>query len=84
MPPLRKFRNRIRHVHLKDRKMKHNGESPALGTGIMPLNDVVAELLKTGYDGWFTVEHFGAKDMMGYATTSIANVNAAWDEFERK
>lgn len=78
------FRNRIHHVHLKDRKAVRNGESVAIGTGVMPLNEVVTGLLKTGYDGWFTVEHFGAKDMLGSATTSIENIRKAWDEYKEK
>lgn len=83
MTALQHFRKRIHHVHLKDRKAKHNNESPAIGTGIVPLKAVVAELLKSGYDGWFTIEHFGAKDMLAYATIAINNLNAAWDEFEK-
>ena len=78
MTALRHFRERIHHVHLKDRKAKRDYASLPIGTGVMPLNEVVSELLRSGYDGWFTVEHFGAPSQWNYAKQSIANVQAAW------
>ena len=83
MTALHHFRSRIHHVHLKDRKAIHDNASPALGTGIIPLKEFVVGLLKSGYDGWFTVEHFDSPQMMAYAKTSIANLQAVWDEFDR-
>ena len=83
MVALRHFRERVHHVHLKDRKAMRDSASLVIGTGIVPLKDVIAELLSTGYDGWFCVEHFGAPNMLKYATQSIANVKAAWDEYEK-
>ena len=78
MTALRHFRERISHVHLKDRKAMHDYTSLPIGTGIMPLKEVVAELLGTGYDGWFTIEHFGAPDMLQYAAQSIEQVKAVY------
>ena len=83
MVALNHFRERIHHVHLKDRKAMRNNGSLVIGTGIMPLKEVVSQLLATGYDGWFTIEHFGAPNMLQYATQSITNVNAAWNEYEK-
>ena len=83
MVALRHFRERVSHVHLKDRKAMHDSASLVVGTGIMPLKEVLSELLSTGYDGWFCVEHFGAPNMLKYAAESIANVKAAWDEIEK-
>ena len=83
MVALRHFRERVHHVHLKDRKAMRDGASLSIGSGVMPLNDVVAELLRTGYDGWFTVEHFSAPNMLEYAKRSIAKVKAAWDQAEK-
>ena len=80
MTTLRHFRERIHHVHLKDRKAMRDYASLPIGTGIVPLKEVMCELLRSGYDGWFTVEHFGASPMLEYATKSIANVKAVWDE----
>ena len=77
---LRHFRQRIRHVHLKDRRAFRDGASLPIGTGIIPLQAVISELIHNGYDGWFTIEHFGAPSMMDYAKESIANVRAAWPE----
>ena len=83
MVALRHFRERVHHVHLKDRKAMRDGASLVIGTGIVPLKDVISELLSSGYNGWFCVEHFGAPNMLKYAAQSIANVQAAWDEWEK-
>ena len=83
MVALRHFRERVHHVHLKDRKAMRDGASLVIGTGIVPLKDVISELLSSGYDGWFCVEHFGVPNMLKYAAQSIANVQAAWDEWEK-
>ena len=80
MKALRHFRKRIQHVHLKDRKAQHDRASLPIGAGIVPLKEVVSELLRSGYKGWFTIEHFGAPSMLEYATQSVANVKAAWEE----
>lgn len=80
---LKHFRRRVRHVHLKDRVKIHDKASPALGTGILPLDDILAILLSTGYKGWLTVEHFGAEDMLKYAEISIKNLNEVWDRIEQ-
>lgn len=60
---LREFRSRIRHVHIKDRDRVNPKRSVAHGTGAMPIREVVEELLRSGYAGWFTVECFGSKCM---------------------
>ncbi|MBP5770213.1 MAG: sugar phosphate isomerase/epimerase [Bacteroidaceae bacterium] len=78
MTALHHFRERIHHVHLKDRKAKHDYASLPVGTGIVPLQDVISELIRSGYDGWFCVEHFGAPSMLQYVTQSVANIKAAW------
>ena len=83
MVALRHFRERVSHVHLKDRKAMHDSASLVIGTGIMPLKEVMSELLSSGYDGWFCIEHFGAPNMLKYAAQSIGNVNAVWDEVEK-
>lgn len=80
MTALRHFRERIHHVHLKDRKAMRDRASLPIGTGIVPLKEVICTLLRSGYDGWFCVEHFGAPAMFDYARQSIANVKAAWND----
>lgn len=84
MTALFHFAPRIHHVHLKDRKSMKDYASMAVGDGIVPMQDVIVGLLTTGYQGWFTVEHFGAPDMAAYAQMSINTVNAAYDEFEQR
>ncbi len=82
MTALGHFRKLVHHVHLKDKNA--DGASPAVGTGIVPMKEVIISLLKTGYDGWLTVEHFGSKKMLEDAAASFAYVSAAWDEFIQK
>ena len=84
MVALNHFRERVHHVHLKDRKAMRDGASLVIGTGIVPLKEFLSTLLSTGYDGWFCVEHFGAPNMLKYATQSIANVKAAWDAYDKR
>ena len=84
MEAMNHFLDRIHHVHLKDRKALKDYSSPAVGTGIVPVKEVIIGLLTQGYEGWFTVEHFGAPDMFAYAKTSIQTVNAAYEEFEKR
>jgi len=76
---LKHFRKRIGHVHLKDRVAMHDGKSPAIGTGLVPLQEVIGQLVKHGYEGWFCVEHFGSPHMMQDAETSIRNVLSAYE-----
>ena len=83
MVALRHFRERVSHVHLKDRKAMHDQASLVVGTGIVPLSDVISELLSSGYDGWFCIEHFGAPNMLKYAAESIVNVKAVLDGFKQ-
>jgi len=71
---LDKFKSRIFHVHLKDRVSADNFKCPATGTGCIPIGEIVQGLLSDGYTGWFTVEHFGAEDMLSYSRTSFENV----------
>ncbi len=77
MVALRHYSERVHHVHLKDRKAVRDYASLPVGTGIMPLQDVVCHLLRSGYSGWLCVEHFGAPKMLDYAAQSIANVRKA-------
>ncbi|MBQ7526787.1 MAG: nitroreductase family protein [Bacteroidaceae bacterium] len=78
MNALHHFRQRIHHVHLKDRRALSDRASLPIGAGIVPLKAVVGELLGSSYDGWFCIEHFGAPDMLEYTRQSVANIKAAW------
>lgn len=74
MEAFKKFRNRISHVHIKDRLAPGNSASPAAGTGVVPCLDFIHQLLSEGYDGWFTIEGYGAKDMKEQLTVSVENM----------
>ena len=71
------FRDRIGHVHLKDRRAKSDAASVPVGAGIVPVKEVVDKLLESGYDGWFTVEQYGSAQMLQDASVSIRTVRAA-------
>lgn len=79
MTALTHFMPRIHHLHLKDRKAVGDGASPAVGTGIVPMQDVIVTMLASGYEGWFTVEHYGAADMLESAAISIRTVQTAYE-----
>ena len=74
MKAAKHFRKRICHVHLKDRNASHDGTSPAVGTGIVPVRQLVSYLLRKGYKGWFCMEFFGNDPMKEAAQTSIRNI----------
>jgi inosose dehydratase len=52
---IRKYGERINHVHLKDLTRDPMAFRP-LGRGELDLPDIVAALRETGYDGWLMVE----------------------------
>lgn len=68
------FRDRITHVHLKDRVSADNLGCPAVGTGCIPITAIVRYLVSTGYDGWFTAEMFGNRTMLESLKTSYENI----------
>lgn len=69
-----KFAGRIRHIHLKDRNRAGvpAGECRPFGYGVLPAAElVVTPGMLWGYDMWYTVEHFGAKDMAKSLTDAM-------------
>ena len=73
----RLFRSRIRHVHLKDRPRDAPRGYAPLGRGVIPNEKIVRALLEEGFDGWFTFEEAGAKDI-AQATYDAADVLRSW------
>lgn len=78
------LRDRIGHVHLKDRSYtQRNGEGalkaldgqelyPApVGSGDLDLAGIVGLLRRDGYDGAYTVEHYGASQTLEYLKRSV-------------
>lgn len=67
------LKEKVVHLHCKDRSFApKKGEEPKIsltgqalysspvGYGEMPIEKIVRELLKSGYDGYFAIEHFGS------------------------
>lgn len=78
------LRDRIGHVHLKDRAysskegvtplMAADGQAlyPApVGGGDLPIAELLSRLRRDGYDGPFTVEHYGAPAMLDCLKQSV-------------
>ncbi|WP_342565680.1 sugar phosphate isomerase/epimerase [Paenibacillus sp. FSL R7-0345] len=76
-------RPHIGYVHCKDRTFEiHVGEEPKLtvdgramyaipaGSGCIPMRELVTELLNSGYDDTFVIEHFGAQDQLAFMKQS--------------
>ena len=69
-----KFRDRIRHVHLKDRYSPVNMQSCASFIGCIPMEKMVRDLMKSGYDGYYTIEIFDSRHMLADVEASIRNL----------
>lgn len=67
---------RVGYVHCKDRTFEVKaGEEPkqttdgrnmysaAVGSGVIPMEELVRRIRKNGYDGAFAIEHFGSQSM---------------------
>lgn len=68
------FRDRIGHVHLKDRVSPTDMHCVPAGTGCIPIADLVHDLLATGYTGWLTVEQYGSRQMLSDSRTAYENI----------
>lgn len=82
------LKDRIVHVHCKDRsteekvscemKMTVDGIKmypTAVGDGCIKMHEIVSALEKRGYDGIYTIEHFGAEDQLEYIKRSVGFFN---------
>ncbi len=84
-----RLRGRIALVHCKDhtRSFRPGSEcefhtldgqplySAAAGDGFLPLESVVKQLIADGYQGDFSLEHFGTPDMLGDILRSAENIS---------
>jgi sugar phosphate isomerase/epimerase len=68
------FRNRIGHVHLKDRAAPDDMHCVPVGSGCIPIAEIVRDLRTTGYAGWLTVEQYGSRQMLSDSQASYVNV----------
>ena len=58
------LRDRVRHVHLKDRASLDDMTPVPAGTGCSKISTVLQKMKEANYDGWYTVEIFGSKQML--------------------
>ena len=66
----KQFADRIVGFHLKDRPSAGSRASVSVGSGCVPMTEIIAAARAKGFDGWYTVEHFGATNMLEQATAS--------------
>ncbi len=83
------LRDRIGHVHLKDRAYAGAPETAVLtaadgqslypapvGGGNLRINEILSRLARDNYSGAYTIEHYGAPSMLDYLQQSAAWVSA--------
>ena len=74
---LDRFCDRVSHVHLKDRVSATDMTCVPIGTGCTPAAELIGRLLESGYNGWFTVEQYGSRNMLPDSRTAYENTLAA-------
>ena len=74
------FRDKIGHVHLKDRTAPDNMACVPAGEGCIPIREIVAKLRDSGYPGWYTIEQFGSRNQLKDSYTAFDNVFAVLSE----
>ena len=71
--------SRIAHVHCKDRTAESGFEGRrvcrglaacAVGSGYLPMRELLDKLRAANYQGYLTIEHFGSADQLGDALAS--------------
>ena len=74
------FRPKIGHVHLKDRTSPTDMRCVAVGTGCIPIVEIIHKLQDSGYEGWYTYEEYGTRTMLKDCEASYLNISAALAE----
>jgi len=92
-----RLKDRLAHVHVKDFATTPNAanEQPLvavdgtplypvpIGGGNVKISSCIQQVLETGYDGYFSVEHYGVRDQLDCMAKSIAYLNQLESEFAR-
>lgn len=78
-----KLKSKVNHLHCKDRSFTPNpDEKPKLttggrkmysipvGSGVIPIRQIITALYSQGYTGSFAIEHFGSPDQLGFMKKS--------------
>ena len=55
---MKKYRDRIVHVHLKDQPAEDHHKFVSLGMGAVPNREIVRYMKAAGYEGWWTLEEW--------------------------
>jgi len=58
------LKDRVSHVHIKDRASLDDMTPVPAGTGCSKISTVLQKMKDSGYEGWYTVEVFGSKQML--------------------
>ncbi|MBR3285797.1 MAG: sugar phosphate isomerase/epimerase [Bacteroidales bacterium] len=74
MTHFQRFSNKIGHVHLKDRTAPDNMTCVPAGEGCVPVKEIVKKLKDSGYQGWYTIEQYGSRNMLQDSYTAYNNV----------
>lgn len=71
-----RFKKNIKHLHLKDRYAPGDRQSPPLGVGVVANREILDQALQDGYDDWFAIEGYGAKDMKAQLEISVTSMTS--------
>lgn len=88
-----RLRGRIGHVHLKDRSLTEDfGTEPRktvdgspmhpspVGAGVIPMGELLEKFMDGGYNGPYTIEHYGAEPMLECLKRSVEWLRARLGE----
>lgn len=70
------FRNKIRHVHVKDHPQGRPRYYALPGKGVVPNERMLRQLFSEGYDGWVTLELFEAPYLLEAVEATVKFINA--------
>jgi len=86
------LKDRIAHVHLKDRTVAPDyGDHPLIamdgaplypcpvGSGMIPMDWILAQLKAMGYEGALVTEHFGCRDTIAAMKKSAEYIRERWN-----
>ncbi|MEJ9162438.1 sugar phosphate isomerase/epimerase [Paenibacillus graminis] len=90
-----KLKSRIVHVHCKDRSLEeHPGEVPKIstdgtrlfpspvGSGCIPVQEILERLVAIGYKNTAAIEHFDAADQLAYMKQSAHWLQAKFNQLQ--
>lgn len=67
------MKDKVRHVHVKDRASLEDMTPVPAGTGCSKISTVLQKMKDSGYDGWYTIEVFGSKQMLSDLEVAYQN-----------